>query len=50
MLECITLHRKCKTHGQIKEAPMCIYKLVNPIYPNPPLGQDTTQGQFLSEV
>ena len=24
--------------------------LINPIYPTPPLGQDMTQGQFLSGV
>ena len=27
---------------------MCLY--VYPIYPTPPLGQDMTQGQFLSGV
>ena len=26
------------------------YKLVSPILPTPPLGQDMTQGQFLSGV
>ena len=24
--------------------------VINPIYPTPPLGQDVTQGQFLSRV
>ena len=28
---------------------LCVY-IKDPIYPTPPLGQDMTQGQFLSEV
>ena len=30
---------------------LTVYKeIINPIYPTPPLGQDMTQGQFLSRV
>ena len=29
---------------------MVLENYIYPIYPTPPLGQDMTQGQFLSEV
>ena len=38
------------THTHISPTPVCSYLSINPYLPTPLLGQDMTQGQFLSGV